>query len=46
MAWSYDGLYIVTTCKDKKVRVFDARTGDELKVSGRTRFRFPREIAS
>jgi len=27
-AWSWDGSRIATTCKDRKIRVYDARTGD------------------
>lgn len=27
-AWSWDGSRIATTCKDKKIRVYDARSGD------------------
>lgn len=26
--WSYDGSRLVTTCKDKKIRVYDPRTGE------------------
>lgn len=27
-AWSWDGSRLVTTCKDRKVRIYDARSGD------------------
>lgn len=27
-SWSWDGSRLVTTCKDKKIRVFDPRTGE------------------
>jgi len=30
--WSYDGSMIATTCKDKKLRIIDPRTGEVLKV--------------
>ena len=29
MSWNYDGSQIATTCKDKKMRIFDARNGEE-----------------
>jgi len=31
-SWNYDGSQIVTTCKDKTIRVFDSRTGEVLQV--------------
>jgi coronin-1B/1C/6 len=31
--WNSDGSKIVTSCKDKKIRVFDPRTGEVLVVS-------------
>ena len=27
-AWNWDGSRLATTCKDKKIRIYDARTGD------------------
>lgn len=27
-SWSWDGSHLVTSCKDKKIRVYDPRTGD------------------
>lgn len=27
-AWSWDGSRLATTCKDRKIRIYDARTGD------------------
>lgn len=27
-AWSWDGARLATTCKDKKIRIYDARSGD------------------
>lgn len=30
ISWDYNGSRIATTCKDKKIRVFDARSGDVL----------------
>jgi len=30
VTWNYDGSKIVTSCKDKKLRVYDPRTGDIL----------------
>ena len=33
MCWSYDGSVIATTCKDKKLRLFDVRAGELLGVS-------------
>lgn len=27
-SWSWDGAHLVTTCKDKKIRVFDPRSGE------------------
>jgi coronin-1B/1C/6 len=27
-SWSWDGGHLVTTCKDKKIRVYDPRTGE------------------
>ena len=32
-AWNWDGSRIVTSCKDKKIRIIDPRTGRILKVS-------------
>lgn len=26
--WSWDGSHLVTTCKDKKIRIYDPRTGE------------------
>ena len=34
MSWNYDGSLLATTCKDKKIRVLDPRTGDVIAVSG------------
>ena len=31
--WNYNGSLIATTCKDKKLRVIDPRTGEVKKVS-------------
>jgi WD40 repeat protein len=33
ICWDYNGSRIATTCKDKKIRVVDARTGEVLQVS-------------
>lgn len=33
VSWSWNGSRIVTTCKDKKIRVFDPKTGDLEAVS-------------
>ena len=33
MSWNYDGSRIATTCKDKKIRVFDPRSQQMLAVS-------------
>ena len=33
VAWNNDGSRIVTSCKDKKVRVINPRTGEVLSVS-------------
>lgn len=30
-SWSYDGSKVVTSCKDKKIRIFDPRTGEIVK---------------
>ena len=32
VAWNYDGSFIATTCKDKKIRVINARTGEVCQV--------------
>jgi WD40 repeat protein len=32
LAWNWEGTQIATTCKEKKVRIFDARTGSALQV--------------
>ena len=32
ISWNYNGSLIATTCKDKKIRVIDARTGDVVQV--------------
>lgn len=32
-SWSWDGSHLVTTCKDKKIRIYDPRTGDMEQVS-------------
>ena len=32
VAWNYNGSQILCSCKDKKIRVFDARTGDAVQV--------------
>lgn len=32
LAWDWEGARLATTCKDKKVRVFDVRTGATLQV--------------
>ena len=32
MSWSYNGSLLATTCKDKKVRVIDPRTGEVVSV--------------
>ncbi|XP_038078174.1 LOW QUALITY PROTEIN: coronin-2B-like [Patiria miniata] len=32
VAWSWVGDLLVTTCKDKKIRIIDARTGEILKI--------------
>lgn len=34
ISWDYNGSRIATTCKDKKIRVLDARSGDVLQVTG------------
>ena len=31
-SWNWDGSRFVVSCKDKKVRIIDPRTGDVLKV--------------
>src|SRR5688572_13415376 len=31
-SWNFDGSQIVTSCKDKKVRIIDPRSGSTLKV--------------
>ena len=36
MCWSYDGSVIATTCKDKKLRLFDVRAKELLAVSVNT----------
>jgi coronin-1B/1C/6 len=36
-SWSYDGSRIVTSCKDKKLRVIDPRSGDVIKVCSTAR---------
>lgn len=33
ICWNYNGSCIATTCKDKKIRVLDARTGQLIHVS-------------
>ena len=33
ICWDYNGSRIATTCKDKKIRVLDARKGENLNVS-------------
>ena len=33
ISWNWNGSCIATTCKDKKIRVLDARTGSVLHVS-------------
>ena len=33
VSWNYDGSCFATSCKDKKIRIFDAHTGDVLSVS-------------
>lgn len=30
VGWNYDGSLLATTCKDKKMRVFDPRTNKEV----------------
>ena len=32
IAWNWMGDLIATTCKDKKIRIIDARSGEVLKV--------------
>ena len=32
ISWNYNGSQLVTTCKDKKIRVLDARSGEVLSV--------------
>lgn len=32
MSFNYDGTEYVTTCKDKKLRIFNTRSGDLVKV--------------
>lgn len=32
VSWNYDGSLIATTCKDKNIRVIDARSGEVLQV--------------
>ena len=32
LSWNFDGSKFVVSCKDKKVRIIDPRTGDILKV--------------
>ena len=32
--WSWDGGRLVTTCKDKKIRIYDPHSGDLEQVSG------------
>ena len=34
VSWSYNGSHIATTCKDKKIRVIEARTMEVKTVSG------------
>lgn len=36
ISWDYNGSRIATTCKDKKVRVLNAHTGEVTAVSGIT----------
>ena len=33
VSFNYDGSKLVTTCKDKMMRIFNARTGEVLSVS-------------
>lgn len=33
ISWDYNGSRIATTCKDKMIRVLDARTGDVIQVT-------------
>ena len=33
LAWNYDGSQLVTTCKDKKIRVYDARTSQPVQIT-------------
>jgi WD40 repeat protein len=32
ISWSYNGSLIATSCKDKKIRMIDPRTGDTVQV--------------
>lgn len=34
ISWDYNGSRIATTCKDKNIRVLDARSGEVLQVTG------------
>ena len=33
LAWNYDGSQLVTTCKDKKIGVYDARTSQPVQIT-------------
>jgi WD40 repeat protein len=38
ISWNYNGSYFATTCKDKKLRVINARTGEVVSVGSACQF--------